>query len=178
MRIRNIKAAALASSAIAIGAVLLAGTAPAFANQTDMLYITNLSNSRYYLVDVDGYADVSQPINGGNDFSNINGTTWSYDGGSRPVYEWTFDDPSGDGSSCLTADGSSHLEILPCKAGEHDQLWWQNSAGQFINWGATGTGSDQCMNAEHAEDGGNLNVIGCKSKSQSGWFDQYWTSEG
>ena len=64
------------------------------------------------------------------------------------------------------------------QAGDKAQLWWQNSAGQFINWRATvvAKNSDQCLNAEHLQDGSMLDVIGCKSKHRRGWFDQYWKS--
>jgi Ricin-type beta-trefoil lectin domain len=175
MRIRFARAA-LASSTIAIGAVLLAGTVPAFANQEAGFYIKTPSGSRYWLVDDLGRATVSQPIEGGDTFENINGAKW----GSRPVYEWWDLAGSSDVKQCLTSEGSSgqQVQIALCKAGDKNQLWWRTSGGQFINEGATGKGSSKCLNASHASDGSAVDVVGCKTKSQSGGFDQYWISLG
>jgi hypothetical protein len=174
MRIR-FTGTVIVSSVIAIGAVLLAGTVPAFANQEAGFYIKTASGSRYWLVNDGGYAQVNQPIMGGDTFENINGTKW----GSRPVYEWWDLAASADVKQCLTSKGSgARVEILTCKKGDKAQLWWQTSGGQFVNWAATGSGSSQCMNAEHAADGSFVNVIGCKTKKQSGWRNQYWYSLG
>jgi hypothetical protein len=177
MRIRS-KAAALASSAIAIAGLLagtgvLAGTTSAYANQTVAFYITNLSGSQYWLINAGGTAEVSQPVNDGNDFTNIYGAKW----GSRPVYEWQDLNAS---NLCLTSEGAggAAVKLLGCQAGNKNQLWWQTTGGQLLNWGATGSGSGQCLNASHASDGSQVDIIGCKTKSQPGWFDQYWTSRG
>jgi hypothetical protein len=160
------------ASALAIGAVL-AGTAPAWANQTDAFYITGPNGgTRYFLiytVDIQVHTAMIPTL-----WSNINGKTWSFEGGSRPTYEWT----KGNGW-CWTWQGSGQSVIpQPCLQNDTAQLWWRNTAGQFINWRATvdANNSNQCLNAIHLQDGSMLNVIGCKNKTQSGWWDQYWTS--
>jgi hypothetical protein len=175
MRLRLTRAAA-ASSVIAIGAVLLAGAVPAFANQQDGFYILseNGGNNKYWLVNDGGLATVNQPIEGGDTFENINGTTWN----SRPVYEWWDEAASPDVKECLTSEGSAAtVKILPCKVGDEAQLWWSNK-GEFVNEATTGSGSSQCLNADHATDGSDVDVLGCKTDLQVGWFDQYWNSLG
>jgi hypothetical protein len=170
------KIVALASSTVAVVAVLagagvLTGAAPAYASQIDTFYVTDLSGGQWWLVNAGGIAEVNQPINDGDDFTNINGTTW----GSRPVYEWQDLNAS---NYCLTSEGAGgpSVRLMPCKAGDEDQLWWQTTAGQMLNWGATGSGSGECLNASHASDGSAVDVIGCKTKTQPGWFDQYWST--
>jgi hypothetical protein len=171
---RSLTRMALASSVIAIGTVLLAGTVPAFANQQAGFYIENTSGAKYWLVNDGGIATVNQPIYGGDTFENINGKTWD----GRPVYEWWDEAASPNVEECLTSEGSgATVKILPCKSGDEAQLWWQNN-GHLVNWATSGSGSDQCLNADHATDGSDVDVIACKTSSQPGYFDQDWYSLG
>jgi hypothetical protein len=158
--------ARLAASTIAIAASLLSVTAPAYANQLDSFYIVNSSGARYYLVDIDGYAAVSQPITGGDDFANINGSKWD----GRPVYEWQDTDLTTQ-SYCLTVVSMETVQLLPCFDGDNAQLWWQT--GEHLINVSTG----YCMNADHASDGSRVDVIACKTASQPGYFDQDWISQ-
>jgi hypothetical protein len=165
------RAKAMFASALTIGAVLLVGAAPAWANQADAFYITGANGgTRYFLID-----DVTLQVHTAmipTIWNNVNGKMW----GSSPTYEWKQD---GGPNWCWTWEGSGQSVILqPCLQNDKSQLWWQRTNGQFVNWQATvdASNSDQCLNAIHLQDGSLLNVIGCKSKSQSGWWDQYWTS--
>jgi hypothetical protein len=161
------------ASILAMGAVLLVSAAPAWANQTDGIYITGPNGgTRYFLIDYSSVLEVHTVITP-TLWSNINGTTW----GSRPVYEWRND--SLQSNWCWTWAGSGKALILnPCLQNDKSQLWWQMTDGQFVNWQATvdAGNSNQCLNADHLQDGSQLSVIGCKSKSQPGWWDQYWKS--
>ena len=168
--------AALAST-IAIGAAVLAAAAPAYANQTDAFYIRNSTGTgqRLFLITTDGLPEVDTvaipPF-----WSNINGETWSVAGGSRPVFEWQSDAGA---HWCLTSAGSGQPLIMqPCRAADNAELWWQTTNGQFVNVEATDDNNNvaQCMNADHFEIGSRVDVLACKSKSQAGWWDQFWTS--
>jgi hypothetical protein len=162
------------ASTVAIGGLLLAGAAPAFASQTDAFYITGPSGgTRYFLIDsVDVQVHTAMIP---TFWSDINGKAWSYKGGTRPTYEWKDDSVTG---WCLTSEGSKSVILQPCRKNDKAELWWRNSAGQFINWQTTARAknSDRCLNAEHLQDGSMLDVVACKAKHRPGWFDQYWKS--
>ena len=160
------------ASALAIGTVLLAGTAPAYANQQVSFYVTSATGgTRYWLVPNSiGQVIISTPIIPAQ-WSNINGTTWI---NNRPVYEWQNTNGTG---LCLTWEGAGiQTRVTPCQKGNTTQLWWQNN-NHLINVKATNQSTtNQCLNAEHLQIGSPVNVIGCKSKSQPGWWDQVWYS--
>jgi hypothetical protein len=162
---------AMFASTLTIGAVLLAGTAPAWANQTDAFYITGPNGGTRYFLILSSTLQVHTAMIP-TLWSNINGTTWD----SRPVYEWQDD---GGAHWCWTWESSNNSVIpQPCLQNDKSQLWWRTTTGQMVNWQATvdASNSNQCLNAIHLQDGSLLNAIGCKTKSQPGWWDQYWST--
>jgi hypothetical protein len=163
---------AIASTAV-IAAMVFTGAVPALANQTDQFHITN-GNTSYYMLSVNV---PNQPLKvttgGGTAFSNVHGATWSYQGGSRPVYEWE----QGTTNRCWSYNSANGALVQnTCSAGNKNELFWINTPGQIINEAATlSKGADYCVNVTHAVPGATINVIGCKSRSAPGGFDQYWT---
>lgn len=161
------------SSAAVVVATVFTGAVPALANQTDQFHITN-GNTSYYMLSTNV---PGQPLKvttgGGTEFSNVHGATWSYKGGSRPVYEWE----QGITNRCWAYNSTNgDLVQHTCSAGDKSELFWINTAGQIINEAATlSKGTDYCVNVTHAVIGAPINVIGCKSRSAPGGFDQYWT---
>jgi hypothetical protein len=183
MRIRYTRAAALASSAITVGAVLLAGSVPAFANETETFYVINAAGTPMYMVSNN---DPSTPLfvsdggasETGTDFSDINGTKEPIDGGSpAPVYEW--EELNSNRCWEYDASDSGYLFMVTCSPGNANQLFWSRTNGQIVNVAASNAaGTLFCVNATHSISPGGtgepINVIACKSKTASGGFDQYW----
>jgi hypothetical protein len=165
MRIRH-AGAVLASSAIAISAAALTVAAPAYA-ATDQFYVTTPSGAHYYLV-LSGRDAIVEGSSGNFFLTDQDDQKW----GSRPVYEWA------ENGLCLASNGvDEQVSMQPCATGASNpnQLWW-SSNGYLLNYGAS-SGTSECLNASHAEDGAAVNVIACKDSSQPGYFDQLWTGE-
>jgi hypothetical protein len=170
------------TAAVAIGFTVTTGAIPALANQTGGFYVNN-GSSDWFMFSNNVPNNPLQVNDGGGcacgtSFQNINGTKESILGANpQPVYEWE----QGTTNRCWTYDASDDSYLIEdyCSAGDTDQLFWQTSSGQLVNVAAFNeTGVSQCVNATHAENDADVNVIPCKSKSQPGGFDQYWYTQG
>jgi hypothetical protein len=165
-------------SGVALGITGVAGAVPALANQTNkVFYITDANTGTDWYMYQEGAdpIEVYDDIGGAATFQDINGATWDYNGNDRPVYEWELMGTN----DCWTNVGGS-VDLETCVSGDTDQLFWSQNTDYgslMVSEGVTGSGSDQCVNVSHAESGGPVNIIGCKSEGADGWFDQYWHTE-
>ena len=160
-------------SAAVIGAALVAGAAPAHANQSDEFHITDGSNIYFLWAPAAGDQLYIANGGGGTTWQNVNGTTKSILGSNpEPVYEWQASGTS----QCWTYDASNNdVDLQACTSGNTKQLFWQTTSDQFINvYASNAAGTHFCLNATHAENRAPVNAIACKSKSAPGGFDQYW----
>jgi len=165
-----------AASAAAIGATILTGALPAHAAQIDEFHIVNSGGTFYYIL---GPISPNLPLRvitgGGTQFENVNGTTKSIDGSNpEPVFEWQELNTN----LCWTYEPSNlEVNLQSCTPNDTEQLFWQTTSGHFINVSASNSaGTGFCLNATHAVDGDPINIIGCKSQSAPGGFDQFWFS--
>jgi hypothetical protein len=166
------------ASAVAIGATVLTGSIPALAAQTNQYKVTN-GGTAYWMWAGAGGAMTVQIGGGGTLFTSLNGTTKSINGASEPVVEWKVASGMFDVGQCWTFSPPFTLSLSACVAGKTSQLFWGTTSPShhFVNVAASNmTGVNYCVNATHAVNGDAINVIGCKTASQPGSFDQVWTT--